>query len=175
MTMTPEQIAGTTPMPSDENVRVEFEAASSFCGETLISRGWRLHARALEALDTANARADKADADSREWQDRHDYQQERAVKAEAQRDAAEKRERELREAVALADKELAKCHYSAESHIRSKLRTLIQPEPDPLVEALYTMLDAERAGYHNMRDLADDLTEALAKHGGKVVFEDQTP
>lgn len=76
-------------------------------------------ARTLEALDTANTRAD----------------------------AAEKRERELREAAAKAAKRalaVFDANDLAEPGPRGLLNALIQPEPDPLVDQISALLTQTR-------------------------------
>lgn len=99
-------------------------------------------AKHLEALDTANTRAD----------------------------AAEKRERELRDAAAKAAKRalaVFDANDLAEPGPRGLLNALIQPEPDPLVEAVkdcgYATLD------YIEPEFAADLRTALAKYGLSIV------
>jgi len=45
-------------------------------------------------------------------------------------------------------------------------RFIIRPKPDPLVEAM------DELGWYNAPTDADDLLAALAKRGGRIVFDD---
>jgi hypothetical protein len=112
-------------------------------------------ARTLEALDTERTRADEA----------------------------EKRERELREAVGKTFREIEHSMKQAAilgndkmreirlttNIVQAAMKALIQPEPDPLVEAVKEVAFHDTEGFSSIEEYAERLRTALAKHGLSIV------